>query len=57
MIGDDKDIRRAEVDECADIESEIEIGNDADEMRDENEEDELVEPDRFLLFGSGMVIP
>ena len=54
MIGDDKDISSAEVDQCADIEAKTEIRNNTDKMRDKNKEDELVETDR--LFPVGMVI-
>ena len=57
MIGEDKEVGRAQVDQRADIETEDEIGDDADEMRDEDQQDELVEPDRLLLFGRGIIIP
>ena len=54
MIGHDKDIGSAEVDECADIETETEIRDNADEMRDEDQQDELVEPYRLLPSSGGM---
>jgi len=57
MIGYDKDIGRAKIDQRTDVKPETEIGDDTDEMRDEDEEDELVEPDRLLRLGSRIVIP
>jgi hypothetical protein len=57
MIGYDKDISGTEVDEGADIEAETEIGNDAYEMRDQYQQDKLVEPDRFFPFGRGIFLP
>ena len=57
VIGYDEDIGGAEIDERADIEAETEIGNDANEMCYEYQQDELVEPDRLFPFGRGMLIP
>ena len=57
MIGDDKYIGCAKVDQRADIQTKIKVRDDADEMRHENEEDELVEPYRLFPFGRCIVIP
>ena len=57
MIGDDKDIGGAEVDQCADIQAKTEIGNNTDKMRYKNEEDKLVETYRLFPFGMGIVFP
>ena len=56
MIGYDEDIGRAEIDKCADIKAEAEIGDDANEVGDEEEQDELVEPYGLLSLGRGMFI-
>ena len=57
MIGDNEDIRRAEVDQCTDIQAKTEIGDNADKMRDKNEEDELVETYRLFPFGMSILFP
>ena len=57
MIGQDKDVGCAQVDQRADIETEGEIGDDADEMRYEYQQDELVEPDRLFPFVGRIVLP
>ena len=51
MVGNNENIGGAEVDERADIQTENEIGNDADKMCHEDEQDELVEPDRLFSLG------
>lgn len=56
VIGDDEDIGRAQVDKRADIKSETEIGNDANEVSDEDQQDELIETYRLLPFGRGMLV-
>jgi hypothetical protein len=57
MIGDDKDIGGRKIDQRADIQTITEIGDNTDEVGDEDEQDELVEPDRLLLFRWGIVFP
>ena len=57
MVGNNENIGGAEVDERADIQTENEIGNDADKMRHEDEQDELVEPDRLFPFVGRIVLP
>ena len=57
MIGHDKDIGSAEVDERADIETETEIGDNADEMRNKDQENELVKTGRLLSFGRRVILP
>jgi hypothetical protein len=57
MIGYDKDIGGAKVDQCADIEAKTEVGNNTDKMRYKNEEDELVETYRLFPLGMSIVFP
>ena len=57
MVGNNENISGAEVDERADIQTENEIGNDANEMRHEDQQDELVEPDRLFPLGWGVIFP
>jgi hypothetical protein len=47
----DKEISRAEIYKCADIQAIREIGDDAYEIGDQCEQDELVEPDHLPLPG------
>lgn len=56
VIGHDEDVGRAEIDERADIETEIEIRDDADEVSDEDQQDELIESYRLFPFGGGMLV-
>lgn len=57
MIGYDKDIGRAKVDQCADIKAKTEVGNNTDKMRYKNEKDELVETYRLFPFGMSILFP
>ena len=57
MIGDDENIGGAEIDERADVQAENEIGDDADKVCYEDQQDELVEPDRLFPLGGSIVIP
>jgi hypothetical protein len=57
MIRYDEEIGRREVDQGADKEAETEVGDDADKMRNKDEENELVEPDRLFPFSGSIVIP
>ena len=57
MIGDDEDIGGAEVDQGADIKTKSEIGDDGHEVRDQDQQDKLVEPDGLFPFGRVMLIP
>jgi hypothetical protein len=57
MIGYDKDIGSTQVDQCADIKSKKEIGDDAYEMCDKDQQDELVETNRLLSLGRGIFVP
>jgi hypothetical protein len=57
MIGDDEEIGRAQVDQRADIEPKTEVGHNAHEMRHKDQQDELVETDRLLSFGRGVILP
>ena len=56
MIGNDKNIGGAEVDERAYIETKNEIGDDANKVRHEDQQDELVEPDRLFPFCGSIVL-
>jgi hypothetical protein len=57
MIGDNEEIGRAEVDQCTDIKPKTEIGDDTDEMRDQDQENELVKTGRLLSFGRRVILP
>jgi hypothetical protein len=57
VISYDKDIGGTQVDKCADIKTETEIGDDAHEMRDKDQQDELVETNRLLSLGRGIFVP
>jgi hypothetical protein len=57
MKGEDKKIRHTEIHQCADIEAIAEIGDDADKIGDQDQEDELVEPDHLPLLGQGIILP
>jgi hypothetical protein len=57
VIGYDKDIGSTQVNQCADIKTKAEIGNDAYEMRDKDQQDELVETNRLLSLGRGIFVP
>jgi hypothetical protein len=57
MIGYDKDIGGAKIDQRADIEAKTEVGNNTDKMRNKNKKDELVETYRLFPFGMGIVFP
>ena len=57
MIGDDEDIGSAEIDQGADIKTESEIGDDGHEVRYQDQQDELVEPDGLFPFGRVMLFP
>jgi hypothetical protein len=57
MIRHDKEIGGAQVDQCADIQLETEKGNDAYKVRDEDQQDELIESDRLLSLGCGILLP
>ena len=57
MIRKDEDVGGAKVDQRADIKSKIEVGNDANKMRNEYQQDKLIEADRLLLFGRGIFVP
>ena len=57
MIGDDEEIGGAKVDQRADIKPKTEVGDDADKVRDKDQQDELVEPGRLLSFGRGIFLP
>jgi len=55
MIGYDKKIRRRQIDQCADIKTIGKVADDTNEIRDEREQDELVEPYRLSSPGYGIV--
>ena len=55
MIGDDEDISRAEIDQGADIKTKSKVGDDGHEVRDQDQQDELVEPDGLFPFGRVML--
>jgi hypothetical protein len=55
--GEYKKIRRTEIHQCADIETIAEIGDDADKIGDQDQEDELVEPDHLPLLGQRIILP
>ena len=57
MIGDDKDIGGAKVDQRADIEAKTEIRDYTDKVRYKDEKDKLVETYRLFPFGMGIVFP
>ena len=57
MIGYDKDVSRAEVDQCADIEAKTEVGDNTDKMRYKNKENKLVETYRLFPFGMSILFP
>ena len=57
MLGNDKDIGGAKIDQGADIKTEHEIGNDGYEVRYQDQQDELVEPDGLFPLGRGIFIP
>ena len=57
MIGNDENIGGAQVDECADIQPKNEVGDDANKMRHEDQQDELVEPDRLFPLRGSIVVP
>jgi hypothetical protein len=57
MVGDDKDIGGAEVDQGADIKTESEIGDDGHELCDQDQQDELIEPDGLFSFGRVILLP
>jgi len=57
VISDNEYIGGAEIDQCADVEAKNEIGDNANEMRYEDEQDELVEPDRLFPLGMVIVFP
>ena len=57
MISDDKEIGGAKVDQRADIKPKTEVGDDADEMRDKDQQDELVKADRLLSLGRRIILP
>ena len=57
MIGDDEDISRAEIDQGADIKTKSEEGDDGDKVRNQYQQDKLVEPDGLFAPGIGILIP
>ena len=57
MVRKDKDVGGAKVDKRADIKPKIKVGDDANKVRYKDQQDELVEPDRLLLFGRGILRP
>jgi len=57
MVGDNEDIGGAQVDQRTDVKPKTEIGDNADEMRDKDQENELVKTDRLLSFGRGVILP
>jgi len=57
MIRDDEDIGGRKVDQRADIQTKTEIGDNTDEVSDEDEKDKLVEPDRLFPFRRSIVFP
>ena len=57
MIGEYEKISGAEIDQCADVKTETEVGDYADKMRGEDQENELIKANRFLPFYWGMLIP
>src|SRR6185437_7954786 len=57
MIGEDEEVSCAEVDEGADIQPEAEIRDHADKVRDEDQQNKLVETDRFFPFARRRLIP
>lgn len=57
MIGNDKDIGGAEIDQGADIKTENEIGDDGYEVRNQDQQDELIEPDGLFPLGRGILLP
>ena len=59
VIGEDKNIRRGKVDKGADIQPETKVGDDADEIGQQGQDNELVEADDLLplVGGEGFVQP
>src|ERR1700722_8340965 len=57
MIGDNKEIGGAQVDQRTDKKPKTEIGDDADEMRDKDQENELVKTGRLLSLGRRVILP
>jgi hypothetical protein len=57
MRGNNEEIRGAQVDQRTDIKPKTEIGNDADKVSYKDQQDELVETDRLLSFGRGVILP
>jgi hypothetical protein len=57
MVRHDKNIGGTQVDQRADIKLKTEVGNDADEVRDKDQQDELIETDRLLSLGGGVFLP
>ena len=56
MVGYDKDVGGGQVNECADVQSEKEVRDHAHKMRDKDQQNELIEPDRLLFLGRGMFV-
>jgi hypothetical protein len=57
MIGDNKKIGCAQIDQRTDIKTKAEIGNNANEVRNKDQQDELVKSDRLLSLGRGVILP
>ena len=57
MIGNDKNIGGAQIDQGADIKTKSKEGDDGNEVRDQDQQDELVEPDSLFTFGRGILFP
>jgi hypothetical protein len=57
VIGNDEDIGSAEIDQGADIKTESEIRDDRYEVRDQDQQDELIEPDGLFPLGGGILFP
>lgn len=55
MIGDDKEIGRGEIDQRTDIKTVNKIADNANKVRDQCEQDELVEPDGFPASRHGII--
>jgi hypothetical protein len=55
--GKDKEISRAEVYKCADIQAIRKIGDDTYEIGDQRKQDELVEPDHLPLSRWRIILP
>ena len=57
MIGNDKDIGGAQIDQGADIKTKSEVGDDGYEVRYQDQQDKLVEPDGLFASGMGIFLP